>query len=195
MAARSKKPTIEKARFLREVQNLLRHLHVKQGYIVFAVYGPYDHNRDDLPLPMADLPQVFRSLSDAVDFAQTKKGYGKVRIDFTDGSTIPGTSVLAANTVWRSWGSGSYRGWASNRTAGRAQRTAGKRFRYLVEDQVTGRSQIEDSMTAARAVAKAQSVSTGHAIAIVAVRDGREHTQGAYYGRSWRLGSHHRDAR
>jgi len=73
-------------------------------------------------------------------------------------------------------------------------RASGKRWSYVVEDQQTGHRQTADSKTNARATARAQSLASGHAVAVIAVdaHDGKEHPQGAYYGRSWRHGAYTR---
>lgn len=69
----------------------------------------------------------------------------------------------------------------------------GKRMSYFTEDVQTRTRRQAASMGEARDNAKAESLATGHPIAIVAVdrNDGMHHPQGAYYGRAWRGGAHH----
>lgn len=111
--------TVERKQFVSVVRSELARLGVKQGYIIFAVYGPYDHNRYDAPMGRngmhdARFPVVYRALYEAVEEIQggprslTKLlPDGKFRVDVVDGSTVSGVrNVLAGQTVWRSWRDG-----------------------------------------------------------------------------------------
>jgi len=126
VARSSRKKEVE--RFGHEVRLQLRQLGVRQGYVAFASIGPYDHNPTDYPLPLPDMPLVFRALYEAVEYAQKMKGLDKVKIELVDGSALPGTHALSGDVVWRSWQPGTHGGWSTSNAAG-----AGRRRRNRAE--------------------------------------------------------------
>jgi len=70
--------------------------------------------------------------------------------------------------------------------------TTKKRWSYVVEDLETGSMWFQSTMKTAKTLAKAESVASGHPVAVLAM-DKKENTsypQGAYYGRAWRGGAY-----
>ena len=89
-------------RALREIQDQLRELRTKEGYVVVANIGPYDHNPADYALPQADYPRVYKALHQAVEAAKNEaRGIGgKVKIlHIEDTGSVP----MPSRVVWRSW--------------------------------------------------------------------------------------------
>lgn len=67
------------------------------------------------------------------------------------------------------------------------------RWKYVAEDLKSEYRWTGSTMKATKAEAKTRSMATGHTVVVVAVdmHSGLAIVQGAYYGRSWREGSHH----
>ena len=87
---------------VREIRDQLRELRTKEGYVVVANIGPYDHNPADYALPQADYPRVYKALYQAVEAAKREaRGIGgKVKIfHIEDTGSVP----MPSRVVWRSW--------------------------------------------------------------------------------------------
>lgn len=130
-----KKPLSDNHKFAAAVQDALARMGASSGYVIFAVYGPYDHNPYDTPLragfPSPDFPSVFRALHEAVSEIKHGRGYrellamgAKLKIEQVSGRALAGTSrrpVLEGSVVWRSW-SPRDRAYASDRARSRRSR-------------------------------------------------------------------------
>ena len=140
-----------KRQFVSEVRDALRRLKRDAGYIVLVNIGPYDHNPEDMPLPDARFPEVFRALYEAVDYAENSRfarGFGpgtRLKIARVTGETVPGTDALSSQIVWRNWTPQRDRG----RPKPKARRDAGKATRVDARDLrrgdvITGRTDVYD---------------------------------------------------
>ena len=107
-SARSERREAQR-KFASEVRDALKRLDRDAGYIVLVNIGPYDHNPEDMPLPDARFPEVFRALYEAVDYAENSRyarGFGpgtRLKIARVTGETVPGTDALSSQIVWRNW--------------------------------------------------------------------------------------------
>ena len=115
MASRKRKDDPRRRReeeveaFVREVRRRMKELRTDAVYVPFLNYGPFDHNPDDRPLPLAEFPEVFRPLYDAVEYVENSRyvrGFGpeaRVKImriqEAPPGNPFP----LVSDVVWRNW--------------------------------------------------------------------------------------------
>ena len=91
------------------IRQLLEQKRLERGYIAAVSIGPYDHNPEDMLLPDQQFPEVFRAVYDAVEYVTNSRvargflpGTRFVAMEVT-GETLPGTDILIAPVVWRSW--------------------------------------------------------------------------------------------